>query len=487
MDFLNLCLIVKDENKYLQEWVDYHTLIGVERFIVYDNGSNISVRETLVEDIARGRVIVIDFPGKKAQMTSYAHCLHFYGKHAQWIGFIDIDEFIVPKTTTDLREFLEDYEAFGAIAIHWVIFGASGHKKEPQGPQYKNFIKETENDFPPNHYVKSIVQPRYTVYPMGVHYFHHFPKHPVVNENFLPISGFDTPRSAKKIQLNHYFCRSEEEFRRKLKRGDAIYGEITSKDMNFFYKYDQAACIENRHILDLIAKLVPGGKIDGVHSTVASYPVTISSHPEKTPSPIENFNRFETEILSKEMKLAIEQKDSLLLHLIIIAATDRFGNKIRQHQWFIHGLLKLIEICINNKDYKLARILLMGEGKNAQVPPNPQAYFFLGQTLLMLGDTKGVEDALLMGLSLDPKHTGILDLLSVFYFNQERYPEAIGLFHRITQIDSSFADAWAFLSLAAWQLNAMNTFTHAYLQVCELAPDHPLLPELRKKALHSIL
>ena len=47
MDYLSLCLICKDENDYLAEWLDYHILMGVERFYIYDNESQVSLRETL--------------------------------------------------------------------------------------------------------------------------------------------------------------------------------------------------------------------------------------------------------------------------------------------------------------------------------------------------------------------------------------------------------------------------------------------------------
>ena len=39
MDYLSLCLICKDENDYLAEWLDYHILAGVERFYIYDDDS----------------------------------------------------------------------------------------------------------------------------------------------------------------------------------------------------------------------------------------------------------------------------------------------------------------------------------------------------------------------------------------------------------------------------------------------------------------
>ena len=56
MDYLALCLYVKDEDEaYLHEWVDYHSLLGVERFFIYDNLSQVSVRETYSNQMTRMR------------------------------------------------------------------------------------------------------------------------------------------------------------------------------------------------------------------------------------------------------------------------------------------------------------------------------------------------------------------------------------------------------------------------------------------------
>ncbi|WP_369598480.1 glycosyltransferase family 2 protein, partial [uncultured Muribaculum sp.] len=37
---VSLCLIFKDEEPYLKEWIDYHILIGVDHFYLYNNNSS---------------------------------------------------------------------------------------------------------------------------------------------------------------------------------------------------------------------------------------------------------------------------------------------------------------------------------------------------------------------------------------------------------------------------------------------------------------
>lgn len=77
MDYLSLCLICKDENDYLPEWLDYHILMGVDRFYIYDNESRVSLREGL--DIDRSWVVVVDITGRAMQLSAYDHCLQNFG------------------------------------------------------------------------------------------------------------------------------------------------------------------------------------------------------------------------------------------------------------------------------------------------------------------------------------------------------------------------------------------------------------------------
>jgi hypothetical protein len=40
MDKIAICAIFKDEAPFLLEWLAFHRMIGVDLFVLYDNGSN---------------------------------------------------------------------------------------------------------------------------------------------------------------------------------------------------------------------------------------------------------------------------------------------------------------------------------------------------------------------------------------------------------------------------------------------------------------
>jgi tetratricopeptide (TPR) repeat protein len=222
MDYLSLCLICKDENDYLPEWLDYHILMGVDRFYIYDNESQVSLRESLKDYIERGWVVVTDIPGHKVQLYAYDHCLHTFGANTFWLGFIDTDEFLVPKTTLGLKDLLKGYEAYAGLAVSSLFFGSNGHVTRPAIGQIAAYTLRTHETFVENELVKSIVQPGLALMPNSPHDFTFKGNAWCVNESLQRVDGQRFPNKTELIQLNHYFCRSQAEIAKKLSRGGGV-------------------------------------------------------------------------------------------------------------------------------------------------------------------------------------------------------------------------------------------------------------------------
>jgi len=247
MDYLSLCLICKDENDYLPEWLDYHILMGVDRFYIYDNDSQVSLRESLAEYITRGWVVVMDIPGKAVQLFAYDHCLHTFGSNTFWMGFIDTDEFLVPKKTLNLKDLLKDYEKFGGLAVSSLFFGSNHHQNRPPCGQIAGYTLRTHPSFQRNGLIKCIVQPGKTQMPNSPHDFIFKENAWCVNEKSLRVDFQMFPNSIDIIQLNHYFCRSESEINQKLARGRGDVGE--SWERNRYQSVNAAATIKDVSIL----------------------------------------------------------------------------------------------------------------------------------------------------------------------------------------------------------------------------------------------
>lgn len=218
-----ICCIAKNEDPYLVEWIDYHLQIGVTHFYIYDNESVIPIANTLSSYIKKGIVKIEFFPGFKMQMMAHKHCLANYGSECRWIAFIDVDEYIVPKTHSgNLVEFLTNYRKYGGLAIHWRVFGSNGHLERPKGSQLESYTKRSLVTEGMNRHIKSVVQPKHVKsVPKDPHHFKYKFGKFCVNENFQRINGALATHTSNKIQLNHYFVRSFEEFKLKVARGRA--------------------------------------------------------------------------------------------------------------------------------------------------------------------------------------------------------------------------------------------------------------------------
>ncbi len=226
--YITLCLIAKDENSYLAEWLDYHILLGVEHFWIYDNDSTVPLEESIQPYIQKGWVTINKIHGKGMQLFAYDHCLQTYGNLSRWIGFIDTDEFIVLKSSPNLLEFLKDYEKFGGMALNSMFFGDNKQQNRPLCGQVAGYLMRTSPEFIRNRLIKSIVQPARTLFPICPHTFMYSEGNFCVNEREHRVDDQFFPVQISKIQLNHYYTRSKQELTEKIMRGRGDGGKAYS-------------------------------------------------------------------------------------------------------------------------------------------------------------------------------------------------------------------------------------------------------------------
>ena len=217
---LAACLIFKNEAGYLKEWLDFHRLVGFEKFFLYNNNSNDNFRDVLAPYIASGVVSLFDLPiPQPAQMVAYDACLKTYRNSARWIAFIDIDEFLYARDDDSLLHVLGDYEDFPAVAVHWLMFSASGHVLKPPGLVTENY---THCQVEGNKHLRLIIKPLETERFLSPHHAIFRDGKLAVNENKIPVAGpHYLPASVARIRVNHYWTKSVQEFLlHKLPRGD---------------------------------------------------------------------------------------------------------------------------------------------------------------------------------------------------------------------------------------------------------------------------
>lgn len=218
---LSICAIMKNEGPYLLEWLEFHQLVGVERFYLYNNKSTDNTVELISPYVDRGIVVLKKWPlNKGQQIRAYIHCLKKYRTESEWMAFLDLDEFLFPTEKDNLQDVLAEFIDYPGVGVNWLNFGPSGHEKKPEGLQMENYIRRSEASYEGNKHIKSIVRPEKVIAPINPHEFSYIDGLLAVTENFQEIDGFMTEtHSVEKLRINHYTTRSKEESRKKMMRG----------------------------------------------------------------------------------------------------------------------------------------------------------------------------------------------------------------------------------------------------------------------------
>ncbi|MCX6059049.1 MAG: glycosyltransferase family 92 protein [Chloroflexi bacterium] len=444
MDYLSLCLICKDENAYLSEWLNYHILMGVDRFYIYDNESKVSLRESLKEYIERGWVVVVDISGKAMQLYAYDHCLQTFGVNTFWLGFIDTDEFLVPKTTQDLKKLLKEYEAYGGLAVSSLFFGSSGHKTRPAAGQIAAYTRRTHTTFKENEMIKSIIQPSLVMMPNSPHNFTFKENAWCVNEGFLRVEGQRFPNYTEKIQLNHYYCRSEQEIGLKLRRGrgdaDSSYARMRFDVINSIANYEDVSILQNLKTLFLDIGLVvaPGSQMINLLEKMATLasagrPAPPVDGEVPPPSEANNFrSEFSSmEILKAQTQAAISRREFDEARRITLLLLQRVPHNINLY-------VDLALVYLNLDDPQAAWQSLT---RAWQLSPNNYAvlsgmvFYFL-----RIDNFSMAENACRLLLELAPHELVALGMMTHSLIGQERYEEAIKVGLPVVELAGQFGE-----------------------------------------------
>ena len=207
----------KNDKHALIENIQYHTMVGFDHIIIYDNNSLEPLEESLYNLNNVSTHLWTD-NDQGSQCRCYNYCLSVYKKYFKWIAFIDTDEFIVLKQKTSIKDFLKDYEKYGGVGINWKCFGSSGHQTI-QSSIIKSYNYSIDL-IRYNKHIKTIVNTNKAIGCMNPHYFLYKPKYYCVNTNKEKIeSAFNVPTLYDKCQINHYITRSKQDFELKLQRG----------------------------------------------------------------------------------------------------------------------------------------------------------------------------------------------------------------------------------------------------------------------------
>jgi len=249
--YLSICAIFKNEASFLREWLEYHLIVGVEHFYLYNNFSDDSYKEILQPYIDKGIVDLIEWPVMYGQLPSYYDFWEKYRNETKWVMFIDLDEFMCPVYETDLKKWLRKFDMYPSIRVYWKMFGTSGKiEHDPDTltiEQYtvcwdkirtlgKNIVN-TEWDFGGmdlhDIYTKTYILGRKIEIP-SINVFGKF-----VKWNIHRLKWGATKESFT-LQLNHYWSKAWRIYELKIDKGDAVCEQllIQRKQEGFFNEHE---------------------------------------------------------------------------------------------------------------------------------------------------------------------------------------------------------------------------------------------------------
>lgn len=216
-----LVCIAKNEDHYIDEWLDYHLKLGFSDIFVYENNWRYS--------------------GDKRQYGNNVHWIHFDGEYKQleayndfidnksigfdFAGFIDVDEFLCLKADSDVNGFFSRYSSYFGVAVNWRIFGDNS-LAEPAG-DYSVISRFTMCEASMNEHIKTflnISRCRNSFHFVNPHFIDASLQFDVIidaGKSHFVHGPFNKGSSGEIAQLNHYNVKTLAEYKEKMSRGRA--------------------------------------------------------------------------------------------------------------------------------------------------------------------------------------------------------------------------------------------------------------------------
>lgn len=211
---ISVCMIFRNEAPYLKEWIEFHRLMGVEHFYLYNNLSEDNYKEILQPYVNHGIVELIEWNQEannvsewdSIQVAAYNDGFERAKKKSKWLAILDSDEFLFPTIENNLSKFLKKYEkqkGFGGLLVNWVCFGTSWVPKIPDDKLLIETLVLSASGGS-NHFktifltkrVSYVCSPHYVIYKDGY-------------RHFTPNGGLPPFIEIDRIRINHYWSRDE--------------------------------------------------------------------------------------------------------------------------------------------------------------------------------------------------------------------------------------------------------------------------------------
>ncbi|MFZ4099752.1 MAG: glycosyltransferase family 92 protein [Chlamydiia bacterium] len=221
----------RNEAPFLREWIEYHRLMGVGHFWLYNDRSTDDWELILSPYVEKGIVDVFNWPKPVeeenhcySQVRAYQDALCRALGIAEWVALIDIDEFLVPMRDDTVTACLDrHFSEASAIYANWRMFGTGGRYVPFYTPFLTSLLSCSLASHSENCIGKTIVRPECAIVET-MWYVHHVQLKPgsayftgdgvaMKCESGVDICT-DGHHHGRFLRINHYYFRDENFFQK---------------------------------------------------------------------------------------------------------------------------------------------------------------------------------------------------------------------------------------------------------------------------------
>ena len=225
-----LCVIGKNENLYVKEFVEHYKKLGYNKIFIYDNNDINGERfeDIISNEIKIGFVSIINYRGltNPVQGVSYEDCYKKNSLAYNWLSFFDFDEFLELKPhNIKIQKFLNNkrYKYCENIKINWIYYSNEKSLYYINKPLKKRFIPISVGNKLIKSTVRGNLSTNYWFKARNPHSGNQFNSCSSSGKMINSSSPFNNPPDIRYAYLNHYYFKSFEEFCYKIKKGRADY------------------------------------------------------------------------------------------------------------------------------------------------------------------------------------------------------------------------------------------------------------------------
>lgn len=134
---ISIYTMIRDKTYELVEWIEYHLLLGIQHFYLYDHFSTDNLEFFLRTYLERDIVTIIRWwyepldgvEWNMIQTASMNHALKNFGPYNRWMGYFDVDEYFQIKNMTNFT--------LDSISLDTLLDQQFPESKYPGGVQFQ--------------------------------------------------------------------------------------------------------------------------------------------------------------------------------------------------------------------------------------------------------------------------------------------------------------------------------------------------------------